>query len=188
MLPSSRHLAKRRLELSPNQATLAKRQFGDVQEELITLGGRVYMTDVTLGGDPFTLVIDTGSSDTWVTASFFTCLDPDDMTPIESGSCGFNASYNPTTSPTRKKIRNALFSVNYTGGEFLRGELGTEQLGIGDVGLGGPPVLVVNQTIGVVEEGYWLGDGISSGLMGLAYPALVSGARTLKYNSSMFTL
>jgi hypothetical protein len=81
------------------------------------------------------------------------------------------------------------FSVNYTGGEFLSGELGTDHLGIGDVGNGGGTGgLVVRQTIGVVDSGYWVGDGISSGLMGLAYPALVSGASTLKYQSVMFTL
>ena len=146
------------------------------------------MTEVTLAGDPFTLVIDTGSSDTWVAASSFKCIDPDEIDPIAPNNCGFNASYDPSTSPTWKPLRGHDFSVSYTGGEFLRGELGTEQLGIGGVSRGTGPKLVVNQTIGVVEEGYWYGDGISSGLMGLAYPALVSGARTLKYDSVMFTL
>ena len=142
------------------------------------------MVDITLAGLPFTLVIDTGSSDTWVTASFFECLNPYDFTPVDPENCGFNASYDPYDSLTWKPIPDFSFSVNYTGGEFLRGELGIEQLGIGD----GASKLVVNQTIGVVESGYWQGDGISSGLMGLAYPALVSGAQALKYNSSMFTL
>ena len=35
--------------------------------------------------------------------------------------------------------------------------------------------LTVRQTIGVVERGWWMGDGISSGLMGLAYGALTLG-------------
>ncbi|KAI8931767.1 hypothetical protein NX059_011407 [Plenodomus lindquistii] len=184
--PSSRHLFHRRF--APNPDTLTKRQLGDVQEQLITLGGRVYMTPVTLGSQTFTLVIDTGSSDTWVAAAFFTCLNANNRAPATPTNCGFNASYDPNTSPTWKSIPDFDFSVNYTGGEFLRGELGTEQLGIGGVSEGGEPVLVVEQTIGVVEEGYWVGDGVSSGLMGLAYPALVSGADTLGYNSSMFSL
>ncbi|KAH9876684.1 hypothetical protein J1614_003816 [Plenodomus biglobosus] len=184
MPPSSKHLLHRRLESN----ALSKRQIAPVQETLLTLGGRVYMTSVTLANQPFTLVIDTGSSDTWVAASFFSCLNPNNRLPLLPTTCGFNASYNPDMSPTWKSIPDYEFSVNYTGGEFLRGELGTEELGIGGVGTDGRPLLVVNQTIGVVEEGYWVGDGVSSGLMGMAYPALVSGARELGYNSSLFTL
>lgn len=188
MPPSSKHLAQRRLELSPSLLTPVKRQFGDIQTQLVTLGGRVYMTDVTLGGKPFSLVIDTGSSDTWVAASYFQCLNPDSVAPTAPISCGFNASYDPKSSQTWKAIPKFGFSVNYTGGEFLSGKMGTELLGIGDAGIGDGSTLKVNQTIGVVETGYWQGDGLSSGLMGLAYPALVSGAQTLQYNSSMFTL
>jgi hypothetical protein len=71
----------------------------------------------------------------------------------------------------------------------LQGQLGTEELGIGDVGTGGGTGgLIVRQTIGAVDNGYWVGDEISSGLMGLAYPALVSGASQFKYQSVMFTL
>lgn len=75
--------------------------------------------------------------------------------------------------------------MNYTGGEFLLGELGKEELGIGEEKNGR---LTVNQTVGVVRSGYWVGDGISSGLMGLAYSALVSGAQELRYTSVMVTL
>lgn len=146
------------------------------------------MTDVTLAGQPYTLVIDTGSSDTWVASSSFQCLNPNTMSPISPRYCGFNTPYNPKNSSTWVPIQGHGFSVHYTGGEFLLGDLGTEQLGIGDVSLGSDPALVVKQTIGVVDEGYWLGDGVSSGLMGLAYSALVSGARTLRYGSVMDTL
>ncbi|KAH7397354.1 aspartic peptidase domain-containing protein, partial [Pyrenochaeta sp. MPI-SDFR-AT-0127] len=187
--PSSKHLAKRRSELTPSPKY--KRQEEDlaaVQEDLITLGGRVYMTDVTLAGQIFTLVIDTGSSDTWVASSSFQCLNPSTLSPISPQYCGFNTPYNTRNSSTWRPIRGHGFSVHYTGGEFLLGDLGTEELGIGDVYLGREPTVVVRQTIGVVDEGYWLGDGMSSGLIGLAYSALVSGARTLGYGSVMYTL
>lgn len=146
------------------------------------------MAEMSLGGKPFTFVLDTGSSDTWVAASFFQCLNPNFFVVTNPTSCGFNASYDPTTSRTWKAIPNYDFSVNYTGGEFLTGELGVEQIGVGDTNVGSGAAIVVNQTIGVVERGYWQGDGLSSGLMGLAYPALVSGAAILKYNSAIFTL
>jgi hypothetical protein len=194
MPPSSKDLHKRRIgiwsddddALARRQA-LAKRQETYGEEDLITLGGRVYMCDVTLAGNPFVLVLDTGSSDTWVTSSSFRCLNPNTFGVMDQSMCGFNASYDPSSSSTWRSIPQYDFSVNYTGGEFLKGEMGTESLGIGDIS-GGDPVFAVKQTIGVVEEGYWEGDGISSGLMGLAYPALVSQAKTLKYTSIIFTL
>jgi hypothetical protein len=48
--------------------------------------------------------------------------------------------------------------------------------------------LQTRQTIGVVEQGWWIGDQISSGLMGLAYPILASGHRDLNYTSVVFSL
>ncbi|KAL6709891.1 hypothetical protein ACN47E_000676 [Coniothyrium glycines] len=196
MPASSRELHKRRtglwsddeIDVSARRLALAKRQQAAGEEDLITLGGRVYMTDVTLAGEGFRLVIDTGSSDTWVTSAAFRCLNPRTFATIAQAKCGFNASYDPNASQSWQSIPRISFSVNYTGGEFLKGEMGTELLGIGEVSRGGDPILVANQTIGVVEEGYWEGDGISSGLMGLAYPALVSQAKKLKYDSAIFTL
>lgn len=92
------------------------------------------------------------------------------------------------------------FSVNYTGGEYQRGVMGTELLGIGgritrsgdgDEGNRMGAVMVVNQTIGAEEEGYWEGDGTSSGLMGPTFPSLPS-QQTKRgrggYSSILFTL
>ncbi|KAF1832811.1 aspartic proteinase precursor, partial [Decorospora gaudefroyi] len=185
--PSSRHLLHRRDALSQ-----AKRQFDPVaslDEPLVTLGGRIYMTDVTLGGQTYSLVIDTGSSDTWVVSSTFQCINPSTYSIIDTRYCGLASTYDPAKSSTWKSIPGYEFAVNYTGGEFLSGDLGTEVFGIGGISTGGSNgELQVRQTIGVVERGYWAGEGISSGLMGLAYPALVSGASRLKYQSVMFTL
>lgn len=190
--PSSKYLLQQRNAALYASQSKTRRQttdpIADAQEDLITVGGRVYMTDVTLGGQPFTLVIDSGSSDTWVASSIFQCTNPNTMTSIALANCGFHTLYDPSSSSTFSQIRNMDFNIKYTGGEFLQGEMGTEQLGIGGVSMGYKPDLVVNQTIGVVDEGFWLGDGISSGLMGLAYSSLVSGARKLKYKSIMFTL
>jgi hypothetical protein len=63
-------------------------------------------------------------------------------------------------------------------------------LGIGGVNRGQSPYVTFRQTIGAVDRGYWQGDGISSGLMGLAYPALAEGVNTreLNYTSVVNTL
>jgi hypothetical protein len=182
--PSSKHLQQSR-------KVLPKRQNDPIailKEPLLTLDGRVYLTDVTISDRLYSLVIYTGSSATWVASSTFRCLNPNTYATIDVRYCGFGTPFNTSGSRRWRSIPGYNFSVNYTGGEFLSGELGTDHLGIGEVGNGGGTGgLVVRQTIGVVDSGYWVGDGISSGLMGLAYPALVSNSE-LKYQSVMFTL
>jgi hypothetical protein len=188
--PSSKHLLLHRHNLPPPFSPNSKRQTpsaAPVQENLTTIGGRVYMVDVTLGGEALTLVIDSGSSDTWVASSSFKCLDPNMLLPMPASLCGFGGLYDAALSATWKPMPGVNFTVRYTGGEFLLGGLGTERFGIGGAG-GTGAGMVVNQTIGVVEAGFWMGDGLSSGLMGLAYSALASGARELGYTSVMFTL
>jgi hypothetical protein len=68
--------------------------------------------------------------------------------------------------------------------------MGTDTFGIGGISKGGSPSATVRQTIGVVDEGYWFGDGITSGLMGLGFPALAVGINSneLNYTSVLFTL
>jgi hypothetical protein len=109
--------------------------------------------------------------------------------------CGFGALYDPAWSASYGNLQDqgvysAGFGVNYTDGEFLVGELGMEDLSIGGgAGAGAAePGLKIRQMIGIVEKGWWDGDGVSSGLMGLAYPAMVSGYEDLKYSSVMFSL
>lgn len=103
--------------------------------------------------------------------------------------CGFGPLYNAESSSTFKPV-NFDFGVNYTGGEFLEGQMGTELFGIGGVSRGKTPYVTIRQTIGAVNEGYWIGDGVSSGLMGLGFPALARGINTrqLNYTSVIYTL
>ncbi|EAT80295.2 hypothetical protein SNOG_12482 [Parastagonospora nodorum SN15] len=161
----------------------------NVNEDLIGVGGRIYITNVTMAGQKFAMVIDTGSSDTWLATTNFQCLDPDYGTPLSNTYCAFPSYYNRAGSSTWRSI-NADFNVTYAGGEFLNGKLGTENLGIGGISRGQSPFVTVKQTIGAVDSGYWNGDGISSGLMGLAYPALAKGInnRQLNYTSILYTL
>ncbi|KAF1976734.1 hypothetical protein BU23DRAFT_596729 [Bimuria novae-zelandiae CBS 107.79] len=133
--PSRQHL-HRRCELSrrqtsnvassiyPSSSSVTTDQIATVQQSLDTLGGRVCMTSITLASQPYTIIIDTGSSDTWVASSSFVCKQD----------------------------------------------------------------MAVRQTIGVVERGWWMGDCISSGLVGLAYATLASNYRDLNYTIVPFSL
>ncbi|KAJ4984316.1 eukaryotic aspartyl protease [Stagonosporopsis vannaccii] len=187
LTPSSEYLAS----LRQNAIRKAKRQtdgIADVIEDLITLGGRVYMAKVTLGNYVYSLVLDTGSADTWVAQVGLACKNANGNA-VPASACRFGPLYNSSVSQSYQPYDpRQAFSVNYTSGEYLQGFLATELFGIGDVGEGFAPHQIINQTIGVVEQGHWVGDAISSGLMGLAYSRLASRSSSIGYEAVMFSL
>ena len=79
--------------------------------------------------------------------------------------CKFGRTYD--TASTFTTIPDENFRISYADGEGLTGILGREKVTLANV-------TVYNQTIGVVRNATWRGDGVSSGLIGLAYPALTS--------------
>ncbi|KAF1925961.1 acid protease [Didymella exigua CBS 183.55] len=174
--------------VAAQRATALTASVPDVQEDLVTLGGRVYMTRVTLGDRVYSLVIDTGSSDTWAAQAGLVCKNAAGQT-VTTAACRFGPLYNTTLSQSYKAYNpRQTFAVNYTSGEYLQGILATELLGLGDVGAGYAPRQIVNQTIGIVQQGYWDGDSTSSGLMGLAYTRLASGSSSIGYEAVSFSL
>ena len=171
MPPSSKHLARRRNALA-----------GPIESDLLTIGGRVYMLNATIGNQPFTLVIDTGSADTWVASSSFQCNNPYTSNSVPE-DCGFGALYD---AQAFEKVEYQS-KVAYSGGEFLNGDMRFEDFGLST---GEGKSVSVKQMIGVVDEGYWMGNGISSGLMGLGFPALARGvnSRDLNYTGVLYTM
>lgn len=146
------------------------------------------MAEVTLGNYVYSLVLDTGSSDTWVGQAGLNCKDPYGNT-VPTSACRFGPLYNSSLSQSYRAYNpRQAFSVNYTSGEYLQGHLATELFGVGDVGAGFAPNQIINQTIGIVQQGYWVGDAISSGLMGLAYSRLASRSSSIGYEAVMFSL
>ncbi|KAF2744779.1 acid protease [Sporormia fimetaria CBS 119925] len=159
---------------------LAVTYFDVIEQDLQTIGGRVYMTRATIAGKEYTLVIDTGSSDTWIASSQFQCVTQFTQSPLPQSDCGFGPLHNESLSKSWDAYEGYNFSVRYTDGEFLEGELGVENVEIGGVKF--------ERVIGVVERGWWLGDQESSGLLGFAYPGIASNVEALNYTSVLFTL
>lgn len=185
-LKFSSHYLHKRFNIGRPAANLSARQdegtisSADMQHSIQTLGGRVYMTTVNLSMQPYTLVIDTGSSDTWIASTTFQCVDQFALIRLQQSACGFGKLYEAQSSNTRGDIKGFDFEVRYTDGEFLHGNLTTEILELAG--------LVIRQVIGVVDMGWWMGDGASSGLLGLAYPGLASNSQSLNYTSVIFNL
>jgi hypothetical protein len=139
--------------------------------------------NITIGGKPFQVILDTGrfvhfltfnttspskdSSDIWVTNSNFTCVDPNGIV-VPPETCKFGpAMFNPAESATFQLFPNVTFFVRYGSGEFLAGPTGFDTIAVGEFA-------VALQEFGVPNENFFLGDGVSEGVLGLAFPALTS--------------
>ncbi|CAK5266876.1 unnamed protein product [Mycena citricolor] len=126
-----------------------------------------YLAQIVVGGQKFDAIVDTGSSDTWLIEDNFVCLNQSGQAQPPAG-CNFGAAtYNKTESKTFKAFPNSSFAIVYGDGEYMSGAAMYETVNIGGLS-------VSSQEMGVVSKASWSGDGLSSGLLGLAYPALTS--------------
>ncbi|KAJ7696929.1 acid protease [Mycena rosella] len=126
-----------------------------------------YLTNATIGGQHFSLIVDTGSSDTWVAQRGFNCFDLDEN-PVPEATCAFGTpGFNTAASKTFQPFPNVSFNITYGDGEFLSGPVGFDTVTIGGLS-------VARQEIGVPTLTAWEGDGINTGLIGLAFPDLTS--------------
>ncbi|KAF7971938.1 hypothetical protein HWV62_19387 [Athelia sp. TMB] len=125
-----------------------------------------YLTDITIGGQAFKVIVDTGSSDTWLAEKGFKCFNLTSY-PEPQSTCAFGSLYDPSKSKTYALDPNRNFNISYGDGEFLTGTVAFETVTVGGL-------TVKKQEIGVVNKAAWEGDTVNSGLMGLAYPNLTS--------------
>ncbi|KAF7322169.1 Acid protease [Mycena kentingensis (nom. inval.)] len=126
-----------------------------------------YLTNATIGGQTFSLIIDTGSSDTWVVQKNFNCFDLDGN-PLPEEDCSFGSDgFDPAASKTFKPFPNVSFNITYGDGEFLSGPVGFDTFTIGGL-------TVTNQELGFPNLAAWQGSSFDSGLIGLAFPELTS--------------
>lgn len=142
---------------------------------------------MTVGGQDFKVVIDTGSSDPWLAVTDFQCVDPKYPHEfLEQGECYFGPLYDSTESSTYEDYPDRSMNLSYAGGETLNGLMGRENFTMAGI-------TVPSQEFGMVNYAAWYGDGVSSGLIGFAYRTLTSmyvgenpkaavGGRALKYN------
>ncbi|KAJ7174692.1 aspartic peptidase domain-containing protein [Mycena filopes] len=142
-----------------------------------------YLTKIIIGGQSFSVIVDTGSSDTWLAEKGFSCFNLSGA-PAPIASCGFGTEgFDTKLSKSFQWYPNTSFAVQYGDGESLSGTAAFETVNVGGL-------TVKHQEIGVVSNASWAGDGINTGLLGLAYPWLTSVTSTagkkLQYNPFFF--
>jgi len=125
----------------------------------------VYGTNLKVGGEDITVTIDTGSSDTWLVGTNYKCLSKTTKREVAAKRCKFGPAYSKTK--TFSQMTGQYFETGYADKTFVTGIMGKETVSLGNI-------TVMNQPIGLVDRAAWEGDGISSGLMGLAYPSITN--------------
>lgn len=153
-------------------------------------GGTIFLVPVTVGGQDFDVILDTGSSDPWFVTPNYQCVDFNTRDPETQDYCWFGTPYDPSQSNTYTAIDDENINVSYADGEYATGTLGYEQFTMAGI-------TVQQQKFGLMNLAGWMGDGVSSGLIGFAYSTITSAyagidpskdkkGATLQYNT-LFT-
>lgn len=144
---------------------VATRNVGNSAALLSAQYGTTLNADVTFGNQTFKLLVDTGSSDTYVVRDDFTCIDLETNLQLDQADCDHAPQgYNETS--TYRLIPNKTFGVQYGDG-IASGVMAYE-----DITFAG--ITVPGQAVGIVDHSTPMGDGTNSGVLGLAYPSLTS--------------
>ena len=169
--PQTLHLQRR---ASSNVTQLPSYNTGLIS----TTYGTRFDVNVTLGNQTFLLVVDTGSSDTWVVGSDYLCINDTSNAILPQQACAFAPqTYQP--SPTFQAVPDEFIGFQLGSGK-LSGPFGRE-----DVTLGG--LTVKAQLIGIANMTSQNGYGIDSGIVGFGYPSLTSAHVGLVANVSNTT-
>lgn len=127
--------------------------------------GTQYAIEALFGVHQMSLIIDTGSSDTWAVQKNFQCIDySGEFLPQEI--CGFGEAYPETFQYGLTDPETHMF-IQYGDGEVVTGPMGFLDVAIGNI-------TVQKQQVCLANTAYWYGNNQTSGLMGLAFPALTN--------------
>ncbi len=129
----------------------------------VTLGiaQQGFLADIEFGTQSFQATIDTGSSDTWLAGTGFQCINETSGGPLPESQCMFGPTY--TISSTFERIANENFNATFADSTYVNGIYGNET-----VTIAGIPVQ--KQQVAIVNDAAYTSDGVSSGLIGFAFP------------------
>lgn len=125
-----------------------------------------YYVTVLVGAErqPVDLLFDTGSADTYATAANFTC---DDWrgNPIARGACQMGPGYAGGFQYGPKKGEHLY--VEYSDQTWMSGPMGYSDMEVAGI-------QVRRQQFAIVNETYTWGNGLTSGVLGLAFKSLTN--------------
>jgi hypothetical protein len=122
---SSQYLHKVRNARNPR-----KRDTGSSTPLIAAGGGVEFLTEIIFGSTSVDVIVDTGSSDTWLIQSNFKCVDASGASQNQS-ACNFGPTYPGTFGSN--KIPNVNFNISYGDGEFVTGDFGTSNITIAGI-------------------------------------------------------
>jgi hypothetical protein len=76
-------------------------------------GGSASLAPVTVGGQEFNVVINTGSSDPWIASKSFACVDSISHKDFEEQYCYFGPLYDKDSSDTYETLPDRSFNLSY---------------------------------------------------------------------------
>lgn len=127
--------------------------------------GTQYAVDASFNGHQLSLIIDTGSSDTWAVQKNFHCVDySGESLPQET--CGFGEAYPENFQYGVTNPATHMY-IQYGDGEVVTGPMGFSDVSVGNLTVEKQQVCLANTT-------YWYGNNKTSGLLGLAFPSLTN--------------
>ena len=162
----STRLVRSRSSIQHSSAALHNKLGGTSSSNITSeLAGQAFYANVFIGQHSFNLILDTGSSDTWVVETGFQCQNISTYDNAAEADCGFASTY--TRGKDFTQIPDENFYIAYADDSYGQGIVGYDKVTIANI-------TVAKQEIGLVNETAWLGDNQTSGLIGLAYPVLTS--------------
>jgi hypothetical protein len=126
-----------------------------------------YVVNVTIGHETRVLILDTGSSDTWVIEPNYACFNQTTYAVVNHSVCDFGPGLSP--SDNFQQIPDVNLNATYGQGTTINGILGYETLNLAGLD-------ITEQEIGYGTDLYWpgYGDGTTSGILGMAFGNLTS--------------
>ncbi|KAL4779436.1 aspartic peptidase domain-containing protein [Aspergillus varians] len=168
-MPSFKDLAVVGLLVGPAAATTLslKRRSNNATAPMVSTGyGTVFDVEVTIGGQSFDLLVDSGSSDLYVMQTGFTCLDKESGLELSQDECAYDLDRTYNISDTYEAIPDQMFGIEYGAG-LASGGMAFEEVSVAGI-------TVPRQQVAIANKSTPMGDDVNSGLIGLGYPSITS--------------
>lgn len=133
-------------------------------------------------GQPFSVQLDTGSSDTWILS------DESDACEETEQACQLLGQYNPSASSSYVEAGMDSFQIQYQDNSAVKGDYINETLAIGDTVIRNMMLgLAVEATrpLGIMGIGYDADESIAAAVPSDVYPNIVSQLRAQGFISTL---